>query len=246
MDAATLRIILLVIGIAFLIALFLWENRRKPREDSEGAAVSRASLAGKREPNLGLEEDEEEALPYRSAEDDADVYEEPLSSDIDPNDLVGILTDTDEAPIVQVFVVAREGELSGRDILAAASRHLLIPGGKDIFHRFDGDPTHPRTLFSMANLVQPGSFPLQPDPNTGMEEFSTLGIAMFTALHGRRQDIEAVDTMLTTAKSLARELEAEVEDADHRPISVKRIESLRSLVITHAAAGRDRIARESP
>ncbi|MBK1649011.1 cell division protein ZipA C-terminal FtsZ-binding domain-containing protein [Rhabdochromatium marinum] len=257
MDAATLRIILLVIGSAFLVALFFWERHHKAKAQASRKAKSRAhvNIESKLEPNLGLDERipaedispeciwyDQPAAPTskdktpQAPATEADPYQEYPSSDIDAADLVGTMTDAEDGPVVQVFLVAHQGRrLSGHDILTAASRHLLIAGKKDIFHRLDGDPQQPRILFSMANLVQPGSFPLRPDPNEGMAEFETRGLALFTQVHGESQDIEALDTMLTTAKSLARELKAEVEDAQHRPITVKRIDSLRTSVLSYGA-----------
>jgi cell division protein ZipA len=266
MDAATLRIILLVIGIAFLIALFLWELRRSSRMAARRVLGSPLPATAKREPNLGLSGNDqrreiEDASAWHdhafdaSLDPNADPTTDGIGSaanrrddrrpltttseavDIDPADLDGLVTATPSGLIVQLFVVARAGLLSGRDLLVAASRHLLIAGDKDIFHRMDGNPDQPRTLFSMANLVQPGSFPLQPDATTGMAEFETRGIALFTQAQGEAADIEALDALLATAKSLARELNAEVEDARHRAITIKRIESLRALVIGNGGAG---------
>lgn len=291
MDAGTLRIILLVIGIGFLVALFFWERHRAARVHDERPISSharhqahpQAQAKSKREPRFSVTDEDDwqpgqempdwsrvdsheaDALPtdasaentsasdaswnelgdefgveHRNAQRDDhwgdewhDRYEERPTGDIDAADIAGIVTDTDEGPIIQIFVVALDGVLSGRDILAAASRHFLIAGRKDIFHRVDGDPSQARTLFSMANLVQPGNFPLYPNPAEGMADFETRGIALFTQMRGEYQDLEALDAMLNTAKSLARELSAEVEDAQHRPISVKRIESLRNAVIAY-------------
>ncbi|EIC20067.1 cell division protein ZipA [Thiorhodovibrio frisius] len=263
MDATTLRIILLIVGIAFLVALFLWERNRTMRADIARMNGASPRKKEKREPNLGIEGegdgddwqpgqdasdwdypdapragDDSSAAATRHASDQH--YQETPTGEVDPADIAGIVTNTEKGPVIQVFVVARDGNLSGRDILAAAGRHLLVIGSKDIFHRIDGDPSQPCTLFSMANLVQPGNFPLYPDPNEAMADFETRGIALFTQMHGEYQDIEALDAMLTTAKSLARELTAEIEDAQHRPISVKRIESLRNAVIDYADPDSDR------
>ncbi|WPL19321.1 Cell division protein ZipA [Thiorhodovibrio winogradskyi] len=267
MDATTLRIILLIVGIAFLVALYMWERHRKLRSDAGrlNGASPKVRAREKREPNLGIGDGEEEGdwQPGQEASDRGDPddtpgegdysaatnarnpaatgnnenheYQEARTGELDPADIAGIVTNTEKGPIIQVFVVAREGSLSGRDILAAASRHFLVAGSKDIFHRIADEPGQTRTLFSMANLVQPGNFPLYPDQDEAMAAFETRGLALFCQMHGKYQDIEALDAMLTTAKSLARELTAEVEDARHRPISVRRIESLRNAVIDYAA-----------
>ncbi|MCF7991410.1 MAG: cell division protein ZipA [Thiohalocapsa sp.] len=64
MDAATLRLILIVVGGALLVALYLWERRRaEARSDGRPGAAARRrapAAAPKREPNLGgLDGDDE-------------------------------------------------------------------------------------------------------------------------------------------------------------------------------------------
>lgn len=62
MDAATLRLILIVVGAAFLVGLYLWERRRAEDRDDDHDWDN--YLGTKREPNLGpLESHEREFAP---------------------------------------------------------------------------------------------------------------------------------------------------------------------------------------
>jgi cell division protein ZipA len=225
MDAATLRLILLAFGIAFLVALYFWERYRAARAGAADARDSEArhqtSSRIRREPNLGLEDETspEQALPS------------PVSNCLDEPKLSGTITRNESGLIIQIFLVASQRVLSGLDILTASSRHALIPGDRDIFHCYDGDPERPHWLFSMANLVQPGHFPLQPSLIAGMSDFETRGLAFFTRVNGQPNDIDALDSMLRTAESLALELNANVEDAHHQPITIERVESLRACIL---------------
>lgn len=231
MDAFTLRILLLILGIGFLIALFFWELRRAARVPGHGRGTTAPPGKHKREPNLGIGHGEEHA-PSARVGAQQQLRSKPLS-EADLRDLNGILTNTHAGLLAQVFLVARNGFMSGAAILAAANRHRMFPGRKEIFHRIDEERDPPRTLFSMANLVQPGSFPLKPNPCEAMNAFTTRGIALFTIVRGEPDDIEALDAMLAATKSLARELSAEIEDGQRQPITVKRIELLRQCIINH-------------
>lgn len=229
MDAATLRLILLACGSAFLIALYFWERRRivrSGRADSKDSGVHKPRRARiRREPNLGLGDD---------PPDEQAPAAQPLAlpaACTDESKLAGIITCHDASLIIQVFLVASQGVLSGLDILATASRHALIPGDRDIFHCYDGDPEQPHWLFSMANLVQPGGFPLHPSLMTGMSQFETRGLTFFTRVSGKPNDLDALDTMLRIADAVALELNAHVEDAHHEPLTVERVESLRTCVL---------------
>ena len=54
MDATTLRIILIIVGAAFLIGLYLWERRRSEADADEDWD---APSTNKREPDIGALED---------------------------------------------------------------------------------------------------------------------------------------------------------------------------------------------
>ena len=96
----------------------------------------------------------------------------------------------------------------------------------DIFHRTRGDAPDGEPLFSMANLVKPGTFPFD-----DMDGFSTRGLALFAQLTGAPGDLMVFDEMLQAARALAESLDGELLQHDRQPLSVARVQALRAQVV---------------
>src|SRR5699024_3108541 len=127
--------------------------------------------------------------------------------------------------IVVLYVVARGGErLVGAQLAAAFARQELAHGELGIFHARDragpegDDHESGRTVFSVANMGEPGAFDLAP-----MDTLSTPGIALFLRLPGPRSAASAFEHMLATARALAEELGARVLDED-RAVLTRQLE----------------------
>lgn len=225
MDPDTLRLILLVVGVIFILALYLWERSRGSDED-EGEAdyadedAPYATGESKREPALGrLDDDTPQPAESRGRDDDADygyAPDEPID---------------DGAPLlIQLSVAKRKGEFSGAEILETAESSGLRPGDMDIFHCLDEFDDDTRIYFSMANMVKPGTFPFQ-----DMEDFSTPGLMLFAQLDGRPEDLTVLEEMIATARKLATTLGGDVLDDTRRPLTVRKEEEMRFAVLEHEA-----------
>lgn len=139
------------------------------------------------------------------------VETEPAAPAADPRD---------SERIVVLYVVAPKGErLVGAQIAEAFARHGLEHGALDIFHAGDSEG---RTVFSVANAVDPGTF----DPST-MDTLSTPGLALFLGLPGPQAAETAFDRMVRTARALADELGARVLDGDHSTLTRQTEQHLR-------------------
>ena len=129
--------------------------------------------------------------------------------------------------LLQISLVKRSGEFSGEDIESAMAVANLKPGAMDIFHRFDS--RYPdRVLFSVANMVNPGTFPMQ-----DMSEFSTPGLLFFSQLPGVRDGMEIYSDMLYAANQLAGELDAVLQDDTHSVLSKQSIQHTRDAIMEH-------------
>jgi cell division protein ZipA len=95
-----------------------------------------------------------------------------------------------------------------------------------IYHR--QDPAAGGVLFSMANMVEPGVFPLD-----AMDSFTTPGVSLFTQLPGVRDGVEIYENMLDSARRLASELGAELQDERHNKLTRQMQEHTRERVIEH-------------
>ncbi|MGE5155488.1 MAG: cell division protein ZipA C-terminal FtsZ-binding domain-containing protein [Bdellovibrio bacteriovorus] len=221
MDADTVRLILIVVGAVFILALYLWERRRDSADDQDDeqdyddAQPSHHAGHAKREPQLGGlaggDPDgaglEGAAVPGRDRPDD------------------------DEAPLlIQLSVAKRTGSFPGPDILEVAESCGLRPGDMDIFHCLDEFEDGTRIYFSMANMVKPGTFPFD-----AMDDFSTPGMMLFAQLEGYPEDLTVLEEMIATARKLANSLGGDVLDDTRRPLTVRKEEEMRNAVLTHEA-----------
>lgn len=247
MDADILRIILAVLGALVIAGLYYWEQRRRHRnEEVEEEALARPELddeawrfktdydqpEGKREPNLGvwgrdegdLEAEGEEGIGgdtrprgrsertlFKFFKPDPDLREESFP----PGPMLLVL-----------HVAARGSHFDGASIVHAARIAGLEPGDHDIFHCKLGDEHHTETLFSMANMVKPGTFPFG-----AMAEFETPGLTLFAQLDGQAGDPGRLEELLGTAHSLANDLDGELRDDQRQPLTTEGEEGLRQRVM---------------
>ena len=208
MDAATLRWIIVVVGVIILAAILLFGNPDKKRKPRASRRL-RASDAERREPTLkkGWETTE-----Y------ADTGEVPGQGElaIDEQRTPAVLPEIPRKPagpppdkIITLFLLARDNHvISGADLLQAAVKTGMSFGDMNIFHRHVDGSDQP--VFSLANAVKPGFF----DKNA-WHTFETAGLALFITLPGPMLALDAWDVMLASARRMAEILHAEIHGSDH-------------------------------
>jgi cell division protein ZipA len=252
MDSSTLRLILIIVGAVFLLGLFLWERERaRARTDKDDDWDT--FVADKREPNLGpletdeagksgfgaegdwsddwSEEDDDRFADDADDADDADEASGPAATEDDSLSRAApehAEADAGAAPelLIQLYVVTTGDAFAGDDVIAVARRCKLVLGDMNIFHRPATDDPERTPLFSMANLVKPGDFPVD-----AMDDFETPGLALFAQFAGDPSDIMVYDEMLHAARTLAEELGGEVEERGRVPLTVERAKLLRGQVL---------------
>jgi cell division protein ZipA len=122
--------------------------------------------------------------------------------------------------VIVLYVVADRGEeLKGEQILGATIATHLEYGDMDIFHRRDGQQ---KILFSMANMMEPGTFDYHQ-----MHELKTRGVSLFIQLGLCDDPVEALDEMLVCAHTLATMLNARMCDSDRRLLNETMARTLR-------------------
>lgn len=144
------------------------------------------------------------------------------------------LADDVEHKLIVIHLAARAGAMIGPGIEKACAAAHLAPGDMGIFHRRDA--ASGRVLFSLASMVEPGSFPFD-----DMTDFRTPGLSMFTQLPGARDGVEIYTEMLTAARELARLLNAEIQDERHNKLTQQMQDHMRDSIIEHRT--RVRLAR---
>ena len=113
--------------------------------------------------------------------------------------------------VLVVNVMSREDdEFSGDDILKSLVENGLVYGEMNIFHRYASQDSEDSVLFSVANILRPGTFDLY-----NMHEFSTIGISLFLSLPTDVNNLEAFENMIRIAKRICKTLDGLLKD-DHR------------------------------
>jgi len=108
---------------------------------------------------------------------------------------------------------------AGTALLLAFEAHGLAHGRYQVFHRCHVDG---RSLFSVASLVEPGTFDV-----ASMADQEFKGITLFAVLPGPVDPLLTVDEMLSAARGLAQALPGMLQDAKGTPLSAQRLAALR-------------------
>ena len=124
-----------------------------------------------------------------------------------------------ETEVIVVSVVMPEGHLmSGAALLPSLLTLGMKYGDMNIFHRHQDNAGNGKVTFSLANMMNPGTFDLD-----NMENFVTQGISMFMTLPNAGDPFEVFEQMMGAAKHLAQEFNAQVLD-DKRSVMTKQTE----------------------
>jgi cell division protein ZipA len=213
---------LLRIGIAVAVSLLLGaiiyfgrsrkggQGRRVPRDASADAGE------GRLEPSLG------EQLADSWGQPPARQEELPLQGGPAQSDLGRRVSDEFDR-IVSLYVAAKAGQtLRGADIMVAAEKAGLTFGNMDVFHRLvDGRP-EAGPIFSVANIIKPGSFEM-----ARIGEVETPAIAFFLTLPAPIAALDAWDTMLPAAQRMSELLDGVVLDEERNALGRQRIQHIR-------------------
>jgi cell division protein ZipA len=202
---AELRWVLLGLGLIALVGIYAYSRYRAGRPDRPAGPVP-----ARVEPGFDSE------IP--DVGDDEGSPEPPLDAR-EPR--------VPEPPekLVTIRLMSRDKAGFPADRLVLALRGTGLRHGRfGIFHAHpDGEPD--TVLFSVANLVEPGSFDL-----SGLSDSRLPGVSFFLVLPGAGQVAEALEAMLDTAHQLASALDGELLDEQGSSLSVQRERYIRDEV----------------
>jgi cell division protein ZipA len=128
--------------------------------------------------------------------------------------------------VLVINVVAKpEREFSGVDLLPVLLTSELRFGDMNIFHRhIDADSRSP-VLFSVANIVNPGTFDLNQ-----IDDFATRGLCFFMTLPNVANSMQAFDKMLDVAQQVRITLDGDLKDDNRSVMTAQTIEHYRQRV----------------
>lgn len=209
-----LRLILIVLGVAFIAGVYWYTRRHPPRAEADEGRIE-PSFAPERVPPTMNAEAAEAAAPGAGA--DAAAPESGPAGPAPP-------ASADPGTDIFTLTLRLPGEgAPAAQVLETLARLDFAPGEQQIYHRTgpDGAP-----LCSAADLFEPGI--LHPLP----EDARLRGLVFFFRASPGPEASGRLDRMLGAARECARRLQGRVEDGSHRPLTAAR-----ELELKLAAAG---------
>jgi cell division protein ZipA len=214
-DVWLLRLAILVAGIVLFGAIIYFGQPRKG-----GQGRRRANEGGERvEPRIS-----DQFAHGIGVRDDTEQPELDLGEDAPgASSELGRRPDDAFDKIVTIYVAARAGEkLHGPNIVVAAEKAGLAYGHMNVFHRLlDGHPER-GPVFSVANILKPGSFDM-----ASIQELETPAIAFFLTLPAPVSALDAWDMMHPTAERMAGLLDGVVLDESRNALGRQRVQGIR-------------------
>jgi cell division protein ZipA len=130
---------------------------------------------------------------------------------------------TQPEEVLVIHLMANKGEkVAGQQLLDAVLSAGLRYGAMKIFHRHLSDDGSGPVLFSMANLVNPGTF----DLNT-MSDLEVPGVTLFMALDDIEDPVDALNIMIEAVDSIVGDLNLNVMDESRSSMTRNTIDHYR-------------------
>ena len=219
MDMTLLRVGIAIAGVLLIAAIYFFGRPRKPGQGRRVASPERGE-GGRIEPTLGAQLEDELSRGDAQAEQsefDLDQRSPAAGSDL------GRRGDQSFEKIITLYIAARaEQVLRGPDIVVAAEKAGLTYGHMQIFHRLIESHPERGPIFSVANIMKPGSFDM-----ATIQELETPAIAFFLTLPAPITALEAWEKMEPTATRMAELLDGVLMDESRNPLGRQRVQHIR-------------------
>jgi cell division protein ZipA len=217
-DVWMLRTGIVIAGVLLMAAIYFFGRPRRP---GQGRRIDGGQGDGRRvEPTIGEQLENELAAGGFGAgtvQSEMELPDGASSSDL------GRRASEEFDKIVTLYIAARAGEvLRGPDIIVAAEKTGLAYGHMNVFHRLvEGHPER-GPVFSVANIMKPGSFDM-----ATIQALETPAIAFFLTLPASLPALDGWEMMLPTAQRMAELLDGVVLDESRNALGRQRIQHLR-------------------
>lgn len=211
-----LRWFLLLFGLVVVAGVYLYSRRDRQQEDD---GDSPDEVRQRLEPSL----DGESAS---HGPDDIAALDNPGNPDTDVVASAAPDLPEQEQKVITLRIVARNHASFAGDDLALSLRGIGLRHGKfGIYHRHDGNDES-KIIFSVASLVEPGSFDL-----TNLKAQEIPGISLFMVLPGPVDGAQAFDLMMIAARALSQSLNGDLLDESGSSLSIQRERYMREEII---------------
>ena len=229
----SLRIFLILGGIALVLVIYLWDRIRLRKRDEPGRwqDIEIDSKEGCVDPLLGDDNPFDEGWQGEAIQAHRDNHATDDSLDglkgivaLSDDDIVeeGVDQTLPEEGVIILSLMAEEGTtFNGMQLLDAMELCGLRHGEMGIFHYPELDSG--KNLFSVANVVEPGSF-----DRGHMDELETPGLAMFMRLPAPIDGEKALLTFVQQAKRLKEQLSGQLTDSQRRELTRETLDDLKN------------------
>ncbi len=124
----------------------------------------------------------------------------------------------DGEPLLLLYVTAHQSDrLYGEPLLRSLLQLGFRHGEQAIFHRHLNPLGSGPTLFSLVNMVKPGTF----NPSS-MSEFTTPGVAFYMTIPAYGDTVQNFKLMLQAAQRLADDLSGVVLDSERQLLTIEK------------------------
>ncbi|KYN89203.1 cell division protein ZipA [Vibrio cidicii] len=187
------------------------------------------------EPAQAVRNDDIEITPSFSASETTEPVEDELvlpseQVELKQNNILESEAQTEAEPEMEVIVLnvhcAGEDPFVGTRLFDSMQQNGLIYGEMDIFHRHADLSGNGKVLFSVANMMHPGTLK-HDDPAT----FTTKGISFFMTLPCYGDAEQNFKLMLKTAQQIADDLGGNVLDDRRNLITPDRLAAYRRQIV---------------
>jgi len=225
MEESALRLLLVIVGICVLIGIFFYDKiKKRPKQKSDffdetlkvqpviSDDVSVANLRGE---TPAFDMPEEQGVDHIM--DTREIQPEAMRSSAEPLPVVK------ETMVVQLVAVPNDStQIQGVDLLNMFTELNLEFGDMGIFHRYQREEGVETQLFHVANLMEPGTFPVG-----NMNDFETKGLVFFFQANESIEANTSFDEMLESARAICQHFDCELMNAEMQSLTFEKIDVIR-------------------
>jgi len=224
MEENSLRLILLLVGVVILAGIYFYDVLQK-KKTNEAEEFNVPDHDERVEPVISDE-------PTFSAVFESQEEVNSVESPVEPNEPEVLSAESSmpdevqedipvaiQSPVIQLAVLSKEGEaFLGTTLLDAFAQVHLEFGDMGIFHRYEQQGDAEIQQFHVANILEPGTFPVG-----SMADFESTGIVLFFQANDAVNPEEAFEDMLEVARQLSQGLDARLVDGEMNELMPEKI-----------------------
>jgi cell division protein ZipA len=209
------------------------KTRRTPTMSATPAASQRHPVDLEQQVPMLMDADDRSEATFNDDRDPLMSGGAPVLSKprVVPRKLPTDLSSADEErEVIVINVMSRQPEgFVGANLLENVLACGMRYGDMNIFHHYAPSPDDDSVLYSMANIIKPGTFDLN-----NMQSFQTPGVSFFMALPLKASSaisaMDAFDKMYHSAKRISQSLNGELKDERRSVMTGQTIEHCRQRI----------------